>query len=89
MTRTAHASVGGALAVAGRFANAGRPALAQALHGAATSASLHGFSVANYLAAGVAAAGALAALVLLPAHPTAAREATPSAASHLPSHARG
>jgi hypothetical protein len=70
VTRTAHASVGAALAVADRIGHAGHPALAITVHDAASVAFFHGFRNANYLAAGVAIAGALMALVLLPAQPT-------------------
>ena len=51
--------------------------LASAIHNAANSAFFHGFSTANYLAAGVAAAGALMALAFLPAQPTTSGEDTP------------
>jgi hypothetical protein len=69
VARASHASVGAALTVADRLAQAGHPALASAVHDAASAAFFHGFTAANYLAAGVAAAGAVMALVLLPAHP--------------------
>jgi EmrB/QacA subfamily drug resistance transporter len=72
IARTAHASVGAALTVAGHLGHAGQPALAAAIHDAAAAAFFHGFTTANYLAAGVAIAGGLMALVLLPAHPTLA-----------------
>jgi hypothetical protein len=42
-------------------------------------AFLHGFHAANYVSAGVAAAGAVMALALLPAQPTARSEDTPEA----------
>jgi Major Facilitator Superfamily len=71
VARTAHASLGAALTAAGTLAHSGRPALASAVHNAATAAFFHGFHTANYLAAGIAAAGAVMALTLLPAHPTA------------------
>jgi EmrB/QacA subfamily drug resistance transporter len=64
----AHASVGAGLAVAAKL-HAGHPALATAIHNAASSAFFHGFHTANYVAAGVAAAGAVIALALLPPHP--------------------
>ncbi|MBV9339111.1 MAG: MFS transporter [Solirubrobacterales bacterium] len=73
LTRTAHGSLGAALTVSGRLAHAGHAALATAVHNAASTAFFHGFHTADVVAAGVAAAGALIALVLLPAHPTAAR----------------
>jgi hypothetical protein len=72
IARAAHASVGAALTVAGHLAHAGQPALAAAIHDAAAAAFFDGFTTANYLAAGVAVAGALMALALLPAHPTLA-----------------
>jgi hypothetical protein len=71
VARTAHGSLGAALAVAARLAHAGHPALGAVVHSAASSAFFHGFHAANYLAAGVAGAGALMALALLPAQPTA------------------
>src|SRR4051794_1231539 len=61
--QTAHDSVGAALATATGLAQSGHPALATALHDAATSAFFHGFHAANYVSAGIAAAGALMALV--------------------------
>jgi hypothetical protein len=73
---TAHASVGAALTAAGKLGSAGHPVLASAVHDAASAAFFHGFSAANYLAAGVAAAGAVMALALLPAHPTASNDDT-------------
>jgi predicted MFS family arabinose efflux permease len=79
VTRTAHASVGAALTVAGKLHGAGHAALVSAIHNAATSAFFDGFSTANYLAAGVAAAGAAMALALLPAHPATGGEETPQA----------
>jgi len=84
--RTAHASVGAALTVAGKLTHANQPALASAIHNAANSAFFHGFSTANYLAAGVAAAGAVMAMALLPAHPTTSGEDTPELPA-LGSHA--
>jgi EmrB/QacA subfamily drug resistance transporter len=71
VTRTAHTSVGAALTLAGGLRHTGHTALAAGLHDAATSAFFQGFSTANYVTAGVAAAGAVMALALLPAHPTA------------------
>src|SRR6201994_3369892 len=68
--QSAHSSVGAALGAATRLGSAGHPVLASAIHGAANSAFFHGFTAANYLAAGVAAAGALMALLLLPAQPS-------------------
>ncbi len=71
IARTAHASVGAALAAASQLEATGHPALAAAVHDAASAAFFRGFHAANYLAAGVAAAGAVMALSLLPAQPTA------------------
>jgi EmrB/QacA subfamily drug resistance transporter len=73
---TAHGSVGAALAVGGRLGQDGHPALAAAVQDAASSAFFHGFHTANYVAAGVAATGALIALALLPAHPTVSTDDT-------------
>ncbi len=68
--RTAHASIGAALTVAAKLAHAGHAALAAAIHNGASAAFFHGFHAGNYVSAGVATAGALMALWLLPAHPT-------------------
>ena len=68
--RTAHASVGAALTVAARLTDAGHPRLAASVHHAANSAFFDGFHVANYVAAGITAGGAVMALALLPAQPT-------------------
>jgi EmrB/QacA subfamily drug resistance transporter len=65
----AHGSVGAAFATAEQLDRAGQPALASAIHDGASTAVFHGFAAANYVAAGVAAAGALLALAFLPAHP--------------------
>jgi EmrB/QacA subfamily drug resistance transporter len=72
LTRTAHGSLGAALTVSNRLALAGHGALATTVHNAASTAFFHGFHTADVVAAGVAAAGALMALALLPSHPTAA-----------------
>jgi hypothetical protein len=77
LVHAAHASVGSALAAAGKLLQTGHPALAAAVHDAASSAFFHGFHAANFVSAGVAAAGALMALALLPAHPTVRTEETP------------
>jgi EmrB/QacA subfamily drug resistance transporter len=66
LVHTAHESVGAALTVASRL---GHGALATNVHHAAASAFFHGFGSANLVAAGVAGAGAVMALLLLPAHP--------------------
>ena len=77
VVRTAHASVGAALTVAGKLTDTGHPLLASAIHNAANSAFFQGFHAADYLAAGIAAAGAVMALALLPAQPTSSRDDTP------------
>jgi hypothetical protein len=71
LVRTAHASVGAALTVAQQVGQAGQSALAGNIHTAVSSAYFHGFSTANFMTAGIAAAGAVMALALLPSHPTA------------------
>jgi EmrB/QacA subfamily drug resistance transporter len=76
VARTAHSSVGAALTAAGKLAGLGHPALAAAVHNAASSAFFHGFHAADFVSAGVAAAGALMALALLPAQPTVNVEQT-------------
>jgi len=75
--RTAHASVGAALTVAGKLTQAGHPLLASGIHNAANAAFFQGFHAANYVAAGIAAAGGLMALALLPAQPTTSRDHAP------------
>jgi EmrB/QacA subfamily drug resistance transporter len=65
----AHQSVGAAYAAAGKIAALGHPALGQALQHASTNAFLRGLTVGSLVAGGVAAAGALLAVVFLPAQP--------------------
>ena len=77
VARTAHESVGAALTVADQLAHAGHPALAAAIHDAASSAFFHGLHAADLVAAGAAAVGAVMALLLLPAHPTIRPEDAP------------
>ncbi len=77
VARTAHASVGAALTAAANLVHAGHPALAAAIHNAASTAFFNGFHAANYVAAAVAAAGAVMALALLPAQPTTSGDDTP------------
>src|SRR3954471_23907228 len=72
----AHGSVGAAFATAEQLDRAGQPALASAIHDGASAAFFHGFAAANYVAAGVAAAGALLALAFVPAHPKTDPDAT-------------
>jgi EmrB/QacA subfamily drug resistance transporter len=92
ITRTAHESIGAALTAAIRIGHAGHPRLAAAVHDTASSAFFSGFHTANWVAAGVAAAGALMALALLPAQPTARGEGTqeaPTSGSAATAAARG
>jgi EmrB/QacA subfamily drug resistance transporter len=63
-------SVGGALTLAGKVAQAGHPGVARAIGEAADSAFFRGFHAGDLVAAGVAAVGAVMALALLPANPT-------------------
>ena len=79
VARTAHASVGAALTSANKLASSGHPLLASAVHGAASTAFFNGFHAGDYLAAGIAAAGAVMALALLPAQPTTGRDDTQEA----------
>jgi EmrB/QacA subfamily drug resistance transporter len=65
----AHQSVGAAYAAAGQIAALGHPALGQALQHASANAFLRGLTVGSLVAGGVAAAGAMLAVVFLPAQP--------------------
>jgi hypothetical protein len=89
LASAAHDSVGAALEIANRTSLNGHPALANSIHSAASTAFFHGFSAACLLTAGVSAAGALLALVLLPSQPTqaAAVKASPITAPPQPAHA--
>ena len=71
ISATAHQSVGAAFAASARVSAAGHPATGQALQHAATQAFLHGLSVGCLVAGGVAAAGAVLAVLFLPAQPGA------------------
>ncbi len=66
---TARTSVGAALGVAGVLRHSGLSSLAAGVHSAAANSFFAGFATANRVAAGVAGAGALAALAWLPAQP--------------------
>jgi hypothetical protein len=72
----AHQSVGAAYVAAGKIAALGQPVLGQALQHASTSAFLRGLTVGCLIAGAVAAAGALLAVLFLPAQP--ARLALPA-----------
>ena len=82
--QAAHQSVGAALVVAGRIAAAGQAGLAGAVHQAATAAFIHGISVGCLVAGGVAGAGALLAVALLPAQPPETTVEVPEGAAYLP-----
>jgi hypothetical protein len=82
VARSAHGSLGAALSAAGHVGR-GHPRLATGIHDAANSAFFHGFTAANYVAAGVTAAGALMAVALLRTLPAVTDEETPAA--HAPS----
>jgi EmrB/QacA subfamily drug resistance transporter len=77
ISRTAHQSVGAALTLADRLSHAGHPALAATIHDATNTAFFAGFHAGAWVSAGIAAAGALMALLLLPAHPTRSPDALP------------
>jgi hypothetical protein len=64
-------SVGTAFDASGQLAGSGQEGVAQALHDAASSAFFNGFETAVFVAAAIAAAGAVMALVLIPAQPPA------------------
>jgi EmrB/QacA subfamily drug resistance transporter len=65
----AHQSVGAAYVAAGKMAALGHPALGQALQHASANAFLRGLTVSCLVAGAVAAAGALLAVLFLPAQP--------------------
>src|SRR5215468_9416306 len=65
----AHQSIGAAYAAAGKIAALGHPALGHALHHASTNAFLRGLIIGALVAGGVAAAGAVLAVLFLPAQP--------------------
>jgi EmrB/QacA subfamily drug resistance transporter len=75
----AHQSVGAAYAAAGGVAGLGHPVLGQALRLAATNAFLRGLTVGALVAGGVAAAGAILAVLFLPAQPAKPAQSGPSA----------
>jgi hypothetical protein len=75
----AHQSVGAALTVAERASAAGHPVVGAAVRLAATHAFLHGLSAGCLVAGGVAAVGAAAAALFLPAQPASTAPAQASA----------
>jgi len=74
----AHQGVGAAYAAAGRVAGLGHPVLSQALRLAATNAFLRGLTIGALVAGGVAAAGALLAVLFLPAQPANQADEVPA-----------
>jgi EmrB/QacA subfamily drug resistance transporter len=86
----AHKSVGGAFQTASQLHAGHHPALATALHNAASTAFIDGFAVACLAAAAVALAGAVMAAILIPAQPLQPRtegfgeEPRPSGAAASP-----
>jgi EmrB/QacA subfamily drug resistance transporter len=80
----AHQSVGAAYLAAGQIAALGHPVLGQALQHASTSAFLRGLTAGCLIAGAVAAAGALLAVLFLPAQPasSAGDEAETAAGAH-------
>jgi hypothetical protein len=86
----AHQSVGAAYAAASKIAALGHPALGLALHHASTNAFLHGLIISALVAGGVAAAGAVLAVLFLPAQPatpTAYQTETAQTDRHAPDRA--
>jgi EmrB/QacA subfamily drug resistance transporter len=83
----AHSSVGAAFGIAGQLSATGHGGLAAIVHNAASSAFFDGFATASLVAAGVALAGAVMALWLLPARPAeqAATETVESVEFHAAS----
>ena len=67
----AHQSVGAAYVAADKVPALGHPGLGQSLQHAATNAFLRGLTVGSLVAGGVAVAGAVLAVLFLPAQPTA------------------
>jgi hypothetical protein len=80
----AHQSVGAAYVAAGKIAALGHPGLGQTLQHTAANAFLRGLTISCLVAAGVAAAGALLAVLFLPAQPasSAGDEAETAAGAH-------
>jgi hypothetical protein len=74
---SAHQSVGAAYVAASKIAALGHPALGQELQLASTNAFLRGLAVGCLVTGGVAAAGALLAVLFLPSQP--ARPESPTA----------
>jgi hypothetical protein len=75
----AHQSVGAAYVAADQIAALGHPSLGQALQHTAANAFLRGLTISCLVAAGVAAAGALLAVLFLPAQPAQPIQIAPPA----------
>jgi EmrB/QacA subfamily drug resistance transporter len=75
----AHQSVGAAYVAAGQIAALGHPALGQALQHASANAFLRGLMIGCVVAGAVAAAGALLAVLFLPAQPAQPIQIAPPA----------
>jgi hypothetical protein len=87
----AHQSVGAAYVAAGKIAALGHPALALTLQHASTNAFLRGLTIGALVAGGVAALGAVLAVLFLPAQPatpTAYQAETAEPAHDSQTHAR-
>jgi EmrB/QacA subfamily drug resistance transporter len=87
LARSAHSSVGAALEIAHRASLTGHPALGGQIHAAASSAFFSGLRAGCLVAAGVSAAGAILAAMLLPAQPLRAAAREDDAAGALPAAA--
>src|SRR4051812_17328000 len=74
LARKAHESVGAALEIGHRLTGAGGPRVGGQVHAAASDAFFQGMSAGCLVAAGVSAAGAVMAAVLLPAQPARAAQ---------------
>jgi hypothetical protein len=84
----AHQSVGAAYVAAGKIAALGHPELGHALQNASGSAFLRGLEIGSLVAGGVAAAGAVLAVMFLPAQPAQAAGAAAGTAD-APEEAEG
>jgi EmrB/QacA subfamily drug resistance transporter len=78
-------SVGGAFIAAQRIAEAGLAPMAEQLRATASASFFDGFAIGCLVAAGVAALGAIAAAILLPAQPLAADDEPSPVADDEPS----
>ena len=84
----AHQSVGAAYVAAGKIAALGHPVLGQALQHASTNAFLRGLTIGCLVAGAVAAAGALLAVLFLPAQPIQSPASEPTAVKPTPQPAQ-